>query len=212
MNRGWVFGTVLAIMVAADLTPTIFPGVRPIALPPAQVQVLPDAVGPWRASSAEAMLSGSGFRTFRRSYIRDGDEVVTLEVRHYPEGVPHSPFLLLPEENWEGSLIEVVSLETGSGPVAVNRVTASTTGALPDRKHRTVVYWYDERGRIVAKETWAKLYQAWDRLLRRPVDGALVSVSTDTQDVQRARQLVTEFARLALPTLTKALLASEGVL
>jgi EpsI family protein len=211
MNRSWVFGTVLAIMVAADMTPTLFPGVRPIALPTGQVHLLPDAVGPWRASSVEERLSGSGFRTFQRSYIRDGDDVVTLEIRHYPGGVPHSPFLLLPEENWERSLIEVVSVDPGTSAVVVNRVTASTTVALPDRRSRTIVYWYHERGRIVAKETWAKLYQVWGRLLRRPVDGALVSVSTDTQDVQRARQLVTEFARLALPTLTKALLASEGV-
>ena len=41
-----------------------------------------------------------------------------------------------------------------------------------------ILYWYQDRGRIVASEYAAKGYLIWDATTRNRTDGALVRVST----------------------------------
>ncbi len=205
MTRNWIFGSVLVIVVAAGVAPAVVPATRSVPLGAPLAQMAPTTLGAWGGGPAETGLSVPGAEVLRRRYVREGGDVVDLEIRHYPGGVPHSPLLPLPGPEWERNLIEMVPLETTMGPVIVNRVLVATAPTVPERKERVLVYWYHERGRIVAKETLAKLLRMQDRLFRGRIEGTLVSVSIDARDGQHARDRVTEFARLALPVLKTAL-------
>ncbi len=202
MKGGWIFGTVLAIVVGASAAPAVMPQPRQVPLSRPLAAAVPATVGPWRAAGEALAAPAAGAEVLRRRYARASGQVVDLEIRYYAAGVPHSPMLPLPGPEWERNVLEVVPMETDGGWVPVNRVQAATEPSVPDRRDLVLVYWYHERGRIVAKESWAKLYQIRDRLLRRRVGGALVSVSTGAGD-PGARERVTDFARLILPTLAK---------
>ena len=211
MRKHWVFGTVLAIVVAAGLAPHVFPTARPVPLSTPLAGVLPVDIGPWKAMPAEILPPLPDSEIVRRQYVGGAGETVTLEIRYYPRGMAHSPRLALPGAEWERSMIESVRLQTEAGPVTANRILTSPPGGGREGKPVVIVYWYHERGRIVAKETWAKLYQVWDRLWRRRADGALVSISTEALDVRQARERTTEFAGRVLPAITRALPRAEGI-
>ena len=40
-----------------------------------------------------------------------------------------------------------------------------------------ILYWYHDRGRVIASEYWAKGYMVWDAVMKHRTDGALVRVS-----------------------------------
>jgi len=39
-----------------------------------------------------------------------------------------------------------------------------------------VLYWYHDRGRVIASEYWAKGYMIWDSMTRNRTDGSLVRI------------------------------------
>jgi EpsI family protein len=81
--------------------------------------------------------------------------------------------------------------------VTVNRVTVAKA-----QDRQLVLYWYQERGRIVASEYRGKAYKAWDAATRGRTDGALVRVSAPIvgSEAEAARE-VGEFTRRLLPLL-----------
>lgn len=50
-----------------------------------------------------------------------------------------------------------------------------------------VLYWYQDRGRIITSEYWAKLYMIWDAMARNRTDGSFVRItlpfSGESEDV-----------------------------
>ena len=40
-----------------------------------------------------------------------------------------------------------------------------------------VLYWYQDRGRIITSEYWAKAYMVWDAIRRNRTDGAFVRIT-----------------------------------
>ena len=69
-----------------------------------------------------------------------------------------------------------------------------------------VLYWYQERGRVVADEYWGKAYLVWDSVTRGRSDGALVRLSAPVVVSEEAtyRSLV-EFSTTVFPLLTEFL-------
>lgn len=203
MRDGWIFAVVLAIALAASAAPALVPAPRHVALPRPLPEAVPEIIGAWRAAGDVTGPSLPGAEVLRRRYRREDGEAVTLEVRYYARGVPHSHLLPFPgPETWERNLIEVIPVETEAGPASVNRVQAATEAPGREGRHLQVVYWYLERGRVVARESLAKLYQLRDRLARGRAEGMLVSVFADAPD-RAARDRATEFARLVLPVVAK---------
>ncbi len=43
-------------------------------------------------------------------------------------------------------------------------------------ERQLVVYWFQDRGRIIASEYWAKIYLVYDSIFRRRTDGTFVRV------------------------------------
>ena len=86
----------------------------------------------------------------------------------------HSPKNCLPGGGWVFRSTELVSgVIPGRPELAVNRVVIEKGF---DRQ--LILYWYQDRGRVVASEYAAKGYLIWDATTRNRTDGALVRIST----------------------------------
>jgi exosortase D (VPLPA-CTERM-specific) len=84
----------------------------------------------------------------------------------------HSPQLCIPGGGWSiiSQSIVDVPLATG-GSISANRVVIEKRGA-----RQVVYYWFEERGRHIAKEGELKYYALKDALIDNRSDGALVRV------------------------------------
>lgn len=143
-----------------------------------------------------------------RQYTAPGRPPIWLYVGYYESQrtgvIIHSPQQCLPGNGWSIVKSEQVNLNpAGSAPaqVTVNRVIIAK-----GQDRQVVLYWYQERGRIVASEYWGRAYMVWDSITRTRTDGALVRVSAPVvrseEDTDRE---VTEFSRGVLPLLTEYL-------
>jgi EpsI family protein len=76
-----------------------------------------------------------------------------------------------------------------------------------------VYYWFDERGRTIADEYWAKWYLLADAIVMNRTDGALVRLTTrigPTEAEKSADDRLLSFMAVALPRLAGFLPSGEG--
>lgn len=87
----------------------------------------------------------------------------------------HSPKNCLPGSGWTflhtGKTHLQVEAWTGP-PVEINKFVIQK-----GLDKQLVLYWYQDRGRIITSEYWAKLYMMWDAIVRHRTDGAFVRVT-----------------------------------
>jgi len=143
-----------------------------------------------------------------RRYTADGRSPVWLYAGFYTSqrtgAVIHSPKQCLPGNGWNIVRSERVLLDLSSaapGRIAVNRVLVSR-----GEDRQLVLYWYQERGRVIADEYWGKAYLVWDSMTRGRSDGALVRLSTPIVATEAATYgALVDFARDVMPLLTEFL-------
>ena len=86
----------------------------------------------------------------------------------------HSPKNCLPGGGWIFKSIQPVrGVIPGEPEAEINRVVIEKGF---DRQ--LILYWYQDRGRVVASEYAAKGYLVWDAMTRNRTDGALVRITT----------------------------------
>ena len=86
----------------------------------------------------------------------------------------HSPKNCLPGAGWTfKSSAPVSGAIPGQPQAAVNRVVIEK-----GFDKQLILYWYQDRGRVVASEYDAKAYLIWDAMTKNRTDGALVRIST----------------------------------
>ena len=131
-----------------------------------------------------------------RNYVAEGLPSVNLYIGFYASqrtgATYHSPKNCLPGGGWQ-------MVDTGDSvipgpdgtPVVVNEIVIQR--ALDKQ---VVLYWYHDRGRVVASEYLAKIYMVWDAATRHRTDGALVRVIVPVTggDEQHARDTARGFA------------------
>jgi exosortase D (VPLPA-CTERM-specific) len=84
----------------------------------------------------------------------------------------HSPELCIPGGGWTFLRQSVVTLPLAGGKsIPANRIVIERRGV-----RQLVYYWFQERGRHIARESMRKYYGLKDALLDRRTDGALVRV------------------------------------
>jgi exosortase D (VPLPA-CTERM-specific) len=137
-------------------------------------------------------------------YRRSSDMPVNLYLAYYRSQKAgqsaHSPRTCIPGGGWE--IVSVADLTlAGSPPIIVNRVQIHK-----DDQKQLVLYWFQERGRILASEYAVKWYLLWDAVTRHRSDGALVRLTTaidpgETDAVAEARLVA--FAETIRPFLSK---------
>lgn len=118
----------------------------------------------------------------------------------------HSPKNCLPGAGWQ--FVESVELPVtvGSGlPITINRAIIQK-----GLEKQVILYWYQDRGRVIASEYWAKGYMVWDAMTKNRTDGALVRISvTVVSSVEDAEREAMSFMRDLWPELLEYMPGSD---
>ena len=85
----------------------------------------------------------------------------------------HSPKNCLPGAGWQFVESDQVPVPVaGAGNITINKVLIQK-----GLDKQVILYWYQDRGRVIASEYAAKGYLIWDAMARNRTDGALVRIS-----------------------------------
>jgi EpsI family protein len=150
---------------------------------------------------APILAEGSSASAFE-GQTRQGAAPISLYVGYYGSqrtgATYHSPKNCLPGGGWVFTSSEpVTGVIPGHEDAAVNRVVIEK-----GLDRQLILYWYQDRGRIVASEYAAKGYLVLDAATRNRTDGALVRVSTPVVgSEEEAFRHVAAFVREAFPPL-----------
>lgn len=113
----------------------------------------------------------------------------------------HSPKNCLPGSGWSFIKTGTTHLQVAQhhgAPVEVNAFIIQK-----GLEKQLVLYWYQDRGRIITSEYWAKIYMVVDAMFKRRTDGAFVrlTVPFTGDDEEVARQQGNAFAETIFPLL-----------
>jgi EpsI family protein len=109
---------------------------------------------------------------------------------------PHSPKVCLPGSGWVPVANSEITIDTGAGPLRVNRYTVVNRNLTKE-----VLYWYQTPRRAITGEWAAKFFVVADGLRDGRTDTALVRVTVD----QGALDNAVAFIRAAYPSLRSTL-------
>ncbi len=106
----------------------------------------------------------------------------------------HPPAHCLPGSGWDiiDSRIETLDFEgLPQRPAEVNRLVIAKGEA-----RQLVYYWYQSRGRVIARDPMKIWYVFWDRATERRTDGSLLrfTIPIERDDVDRAEQSFQDLA------------------
>lgn len=97
----------------------------------------------------------------------------------------HSPKNCLPGAGWQIAESKTVPISLADGSV----ITINKVMIQKGLERQIILYWYHDRGRIIASEYWAKAWMVWDAMSINRTDGALVRISvpvvTDSEQAFR---------------------------
>jgi EpsI family protein len=115
----------------------------------------------------------------------------------------HSPQNCLPGAGWQFMESKVIPVSVAAGTtMAVNQVLIQK-----GLDEQVIYYWYQDRGRVIASEYWAKVYLVLDAMTRNRTDGALVRISIPVyKSREQAIATGTRFLQAASPLLTEGYL------
>ena len=119
----------------------------------------------------------------------------------------HSPKNCLPGAGWQFVEAEPATVVGPAGTaVAINKVLIQK-----GLDKQVILYWYQDRGRVVASEYSAKAYMIWDAMTKNRTDGALVRISVPVRgSVDEAYRQGFVFMQDVWPLLTEYL-PQEGI-
>lgn len=111
--------------------------------------------------------------------------------------------MCIPGGGWAITSLEQINYTNVGKERPINRVIIQK-GEVKE----LVYYWFDERGRKIANEYWAKFYLLADAIVKNRTDGALVRLTTQvaTGELERdADQRLQVFMQDAVPRLSEFL-------
>jgi EpsI family protein len=144
----------------------------------------PTRIGEWRMLR-EGVIEPDEMDVLRaddyltRQYEGSGGKEASLFVAYFRSQragqTPHSPKNCLPGSGWTWSVADAIRLNIGgrAQPIEINRYVVSK-----GTEHAVVLYWYQSRDRVVASESRAAMFTAWDALRYNRTDTELVRVVT----------------------------------
>jgi exosortase D (VPLPA-CTERM-specific) len=146
-------------------------------------------------------------------YARPDGGTVNLYVAYYADQrlgyAPHSPIVCIPGGGWAITKLQQIEYRDLGAVQPLNRVLIEKGAA-----RQLVYYWFDERGRKLASEVWAKFYLLTDAVLKNRSDGALVRLTTPIRNDESetdADHRLQSFMKVALPRLSGFLPSSSGM-
>ncbi len=114
----------------------------------------------------------------------------------------HSPQNCLPGAGWQFMEFELPVIELEDGPsIQINKVLIQK-----GMDYQLVLYWYQDRGRVIASEYWAKGYMIWDAMTQNRTDGSLVRITLPVvDDPEQAFDVAVAFLQDMWPSLIEYL-------
>jgi exosortase D (VPLPA-CTERM-specific) len=136
------------------------------------------------------------------------DGAVNLYVAYYSSQrkgeSPHSPLVCIPGGGWAISELQRIDYQDRGENLPLNRVVI-----VKGDSKQLVYYWFEERGRKLASEYWAKFFLFTDAIVSNRTDGALVRLTAPIQPEGAADRRLQSFMHVALPRLNAFLPGGE---
>ncbi len=138
-------------------------------------------------------------------YKNPQGQLINLYIGYYGavgvSGAYHSPKNCLPGGGWGINTIEELPLSTG-----IEGDTSSVISEMIIRngsRFQVVLYWYQNRGRIIASEYWEKIYLVLDALTMKRRDGTFVRIMlpADNDNIAQASETAGQFAETVMKNL-----------
>lgn len=144
----------------------------------------PQRIGPWQGHTSlldpeiERSLHPDDY--ILSDYKRTDGKMVNLYVIYFASQrngkQTHNPSDCIPGSGWEISKFGRTSYSGNDTKLPLNRVVIEKNSV-----RQLVYYWFDERGRKIANEYWARWYIHSDAMMMNRTDGALVRLITQIQ-------------------------------
>ena len=178
----------------------------------------PSRIGEYRLSesfqsSAEVVELLGVTDYIQYNYIHSDSSRINLYVGYYESvgtgGGYHSPKNCLPGGGWGIDAVREVPLKTGIEGQDSSKVSEMLIRS--GDQYQVVLYWYQNRGRIIASEYWEKIYQVVDALFKRRRDGTFVRIMATVQngDIEGTELKVQQFAEQVMMQLENYLPGSR---
>jgi EpsI family protein len=163
----------------------------------------PKQIGKWTLQntrqSSEGVINMLGVNDYIDYTYKDNNgNIINFYVGFYESvgttGSYHSPKNCLPGGGW--------GIDT-TKTVKINRFNVSEMIIRNGSQYQVVLYWFQNRGRIIASEYWEKIYLVLDALIMKRRDGSFVRlmVQTPGTSIEKAEALLKNFAQLSIPLL-----------
>jgi len=168
----------------------------------------PPLLGEWKAlssrESTDAVIKLLGVDDYiEYNYADPTGRAVNFYTAFYESvgtgGGYHSPKNCIPGGGWGIDAVKTVEIKTqGRGAVLVSEMIIRNRN-----EYQVVLYWYQNRGRIIGSEYWEKIYLVLDAILKKRRDGAFVRLIAPAPegDIQQAERTLQQFAGLAIAEL-----------
>ena len=163
----------------------------------------PARIGQWRLIdsylSSSDILEMLGVKDYiQYNYVNSQGDQVNLYIGYYDAvgvtGSYHSPKNCLPGGGWGIAEVKKVPLqgETNRGKPATVAEMLIQNGS----EYQVVLYWYQNRGRIIHSEYWEKVYLVLDALFQGRRDGSFVRIMMHVKDgdIQGTEEKAKQFA------------------
>ncbi len=167
------------------------------------LKTFPDRIGSYRLlsshqSSAEVveLLGVDDYIHF--TYTTPTGNRISLYVAFYEsvgvDGGYHSPKNCLPGGGWGIDSVKPVSI--GGGIDGEPKLTVARMLIRNGSNYQVVLYWFQNRGRIIASEYWEKIYLVWDAIFKKRRDGSFIRIMINVTDgdIEAAEQEAKQFA------------------
>lgn len=147
------------------------------------------------------------------NYLEDANSRINLYVGYYKSvgvgGGYHSPKNCLPGGGWGIDQVKEVALQAGIE--GEKNATVSQMLIRNGAEYQVVLYWYQNRGRVIASEYWEKIYLVLDALTQGRRDGAFVRlmVTVEGNDIAGAEDRVKKFGEQVMVALENYLPGSR---
>lgn len=199
---------VLALIVGTFFLLQNVSGTRrtPIKQPLAK---FPTTLGDWQAKSSrestEAVIKMLGVDDYiEYNYASPNGQSVNFYAAFYESvgtgGGYHSPKNCIPGGGWWIDEVKTVTIQPkgNQAPVTVAEMVIRNRN-----EYQVVLYWYQNRGRIIHSEYWEKIYLVLDAILKKRRDGTFVRLMTPAPggDIQQAEKVLQQFAAQAVTEL-----------
>lgn len=139
------------------------------------------------------------------NYIHSDKTRMNLYVGYYASvgvgGGYHSPKNCLPGGGWGIDTVKKVLLQAGIEGKRQSEVSEMLI--RNGDQYQIVLYWYQNRGRIIASEYWEKIYLVLDALFKGRRDGTFIRIMANVQEdnIKNTEHKIQQFAEKVMPIL-----------